>query len=438
MDVLSVIEHQAVPIADTATSTSLSVIEADALDRISRRRPGFCHRSYRTVQFSQYCGIVSLGTRVLEILPKSDDGSESSESRRLFVRLLRDSMDIPLFRNSSSAQLQDDGSLLEVFIRAFMECVARLARRGLPVQYQDYEDDLVMVRGRIVVDRQLRALWNRVDRIACNFDELTIDNAWNRTLKAGLTAVRPWITRAQLFRQWTELAETFRQVGDAPLSASTIDRLVFDRHARRYASAIEWIRCILEYLSPALRAGSSAAPSLLFDMNALFQSAVAANLRRFARDHATIEIQTKRTGTYLASVSAATPMSAVFELIPDLILLRNGTIAAIGDTKWKLPRMNAEGYIMPDASDLYQMHAYASAFECKEIVLLYPWHSELAHSKETAFNLPNSAKAPPVVHVACIDLYKEPFAVRRGSNAGAFGLLFSGLLGAHTAASRAV
>jgi 5-methylcytosine-specific restriction enzyme subunit McrC len=70
------------------------------------------------------------------------------------------------------------------------------------------------------------------------------------------------------------------------------------------------------------------------------------------------------------------------------------------------------------------MHAYASAFECEDLALIYPWHDGLLESKETAFALPNAGTLRPVVRVICLDLRDDSFRLIRGESG--FGSLISG------------
>jgi 5-methylcytosine-specific restriction enzyme subunit McrC len=276
---ITAFEHQAIRVGD-GSADGLSEAEADALCRIGELRKGFCRRGAGVVELSQYCGVVGLGQRALEVLPKVDHGDPPEFCRGILLRLLRLAEDVPVFRHVSVGQHLRSAPLLEVFIAAFLETVTELVRGGLLSQYEEREDDLGVLRGRIQFSRQLGALMNRKDRIACRYDELTPDNAWNRAVKLGLLAVRPWITRDELARRWAVAACAFDEIPAQHHPPVDLSRLVFSRQALRYRPAIEWVRWILEVLSPSFRAGEAAAPALLFDMNQVFESAVGSAIRR--------------------------------------------------------------------------------------------------------------------------------------------------------------
>ena len=398
----------------------LSLAEADTLALLGEQRPGFCERGHRSVRLSQYCGVVSLGERALEIIPKIGDSRSVEAGRSLLLQLLHDAEDFPVFRDVAVGQHLREGSLLEVFIAAFFDSISAIIQRGLLRQYQEQEADLQVVRGRILSERQFVANANRPDRLACRFDELTPDNAWNRLLKAGLHAVRSWITSARLQRRWIELMGLFEEVSSVSGDSQLLSRLVFDRHSSRYRIAIEWVRWILDVVSPNLRFDKNAAPGLLFDMNLLFESAVAGVVRRRAGSE--VRVVAQDTGRHLASVPGV--KRSFFGLRPDLVVRRGGVTVAIGDTKWKTLEVGSTGHLVPAVDDMYQMHAYAAAFQCEHLALIYPWHEGLTQSLETAFQLPMINALRPVVTVVCLDLHQGQYAAKRGAGSVEFGALF--------------
>jgi 5-methylcytosine-specific restriction enzyme subunit McrC len=291
-------------------------------------------------------------------------------------------------------------------------------------QYQEEEEDLQVVRGRIVASRQFALHSNRPDRVACRFDDLTADNMWNRFIKAGLRKVRPWIASVELDRRWVELMVALDEVDDAEVDVRALDSLVFDRHAARYRMAIDWVRRILALLSPALRAGQNASPGLLFDMNLLFQTAVATVMQRRAGGSGRLQVHSQETGNYLATLTGTSRRRA-FGLRPDVVLRRDGAVVAIGDAKWKRLEVGSSRYLMPAPADVYQVQAYATAFQCEQLALIYPWHSDLTASKETCFELPHVGALQPVVSVVCVDLHSDPFRALRGQGASEMGMLLA-------------
>lgn len=412
---LTALEHQPIPVTPDGAGWSLTPAEADRLAQIGEARPGFCEIGSRQVKLAQFCGVVSLGERVLEILPKTQEGVETAEEcRGVLLRLLRWTEQFPQFQHQPVSQALRRAPLLEAFIAAFFDAVINLTRGGLLKQYQEQADDLRVVRGRVAVMRQLGTHANRPDVVACVFDELTIDNLWNRVLKRAVRCTRPWIRSVALDRQWVELMGTLDEVDDASLTATDVSRLAFNRQAERYRSAVTWARWILALLAPALRAGRHEAPALLFDMNRLFESAVASLARRRFDGRNGLAVETQDSSRALATVVSPDRVDAAFQLRPDLVFRRTGQVVGIADTKWKLVGRDPRRRLMPSEADMYQMHAYASAFQCRELALVYPWHSALADATRSEFRLPVVNGLHPVVTVTCIDVNDDAMPLRLG------------------------
>ena len=91
---------------------------------------------------------------------------------------------LPIADSGSARLMTQRKDLLEVFIRLFTDRLLIAVRRGLPRRYRRKEDDLPLLRGKLNVRRQVLKHVVREDRLACSFDELTVDTPLNRVLKA--------------------------------------------------------------------------------------------------------------------------------------------------------------------------------------------------------------------------------------------------------------
>lgn len=407
--VITAVEHEVISVGGR---DGVTPDEADQLSAIGELRPGFCERGYRTLRLSQYCGVVSVGERILEVLPKIDEEPSPDACRMTLLRLLKSAGIFPGAEVGTTGQSLRGATLIDVFISAFFDSVVELARGGLLKLYREEHEELACVRGRIIASRQFAALANRSDRVACQFDDLTIDNVWNRVIKLALVRTRPWIASASLLRRWTELKAVLDEVGDEQIEVAAVERLQFNRQGIRYRAAITWAKWIIGLLSPGLRAGDRRAPALLFDMNRLFESTVAAVLRRKLSASKALAIQVQETGHYLAKTGSPTGRSA-FPLRPDVVVRQGDEVALVCDAKWKRLAVTPSGHLLPPPDDVSQMLAYASSLGVKDLALVYPWHRELAGSKETAFFLRGHDGWTTVI-LLCVDTSDDALQLRRG------------------------
>ena len=203
------------------------------------------------------------------------------------------------------------------------------------------------------------------------------------------------------------------EVDDARLVGEDVSRLIFDRRAERYREAIDWARWILALLAPALRGGRNEAPALLFDINKLFESSVAAVARRAAPRHG-MDVQTQDRGQSLALVVSGDSIEPAFVLRPDLVILRDNRVVVIADTKWKRIDLDRRGRPCPAEADMYQLHAYASAYRCHELALIYPAQGSVV-VEEASFRLPAVDGRAPMVHVLAIDVGHDALPLRVGT-----------------------
>ena len=134
------------------------------------------------VRTRSWVGVVRLPTVEIRVVPKVTGDLIG------LVRLLEYASGLDaLTRLGEDATLEASGdSLLELFVLLFVEATERVLRRGLLSGYVEREDDLPIVRGRILGDRQVLERFGQLDRIICRFDELEHDVIENQLLTAAL------------------------------------------------------------------------------------------------------------------------------------------------------------------------------------------------------------------------------------------------------------
>lgn len=387
----------------------LSAAEAEILVSIGQSRPGFCTLGYRSVHLSQFAGLVNLGGRVLEILPKVEDSSDAAADRGTFLRMLHAGRRVPIHSRGGVGHSLERRTLLAVFIGSFLDEVSLLVRGGLLRRYQSRTEDLRLVRGRLQVTRQATVHGMRPDFASCRFDELSVDIPRNRVLRAALSVVRPWIDDIDDGRRWVELYAAFDGVTLLRDASVLLEGLLPDRQTLRYEGATRWAKLILRLLSPNVRAGDRMAPEMLFDMNRLFEAAVSATLGASALSSG-VRLSVQDTTHELEECG----QFPAFKLRPDLVFRRDLCVVAVADAKWTRIKPGRSGRLEPDESHVYQMNAYASAYGCEHFYLVYPWHAGVNAALPSTFHLKRRGGAPVYLHVVCVDVGSDGFLERHG------------------------
>lgn len=286
------------------------------------------------------------------------------------------------FRHIETSTANVDTSkmpLLEVFIHQFLSSVNVLIKQGLRSDYTKQLDNLPFKKGKLLTVHQLRHNLTNKQRFFVEFDEYTLDRPVNRLLHSALNKVNRYITSHQNKKLARELMLLFQGV---PLSSNLkcdFNAIRIDRGMGAYQQPIAWARLILEGLSPLSMRGEAYALSLLFPMEAVFESFVAKTLRNQLNDEFELKEQAQNEKL------VAHGKDQYFQLKPDLLIKDATTNIAVLDTKWKViepSKSNGTDKYGLSQSDFYQMFAYGHKYlkpngsegESKELFLVYPAH----------------------------------------------------------------
>jgi 5-methylcytosine-specific restriction enzyme subunit McrC len=139
--------------------------------------------------------------------------------------------------------------------------------------------------------------------------------------------------------------------------------------------------------SPAMSAGASPAPGLLFDMNKLFEAHVARLEEASAGTDRIVHMQ--GPPLHLAARGSVD----VFLLKPDITVWHIGQHGAasridrVVDAKWKRLNPHVPDFGV-DEADVYQLLAYAVRYGCTDLELAYPMpEGSNAHTVTPRFEL---------------------------------------------------
>ena len=305
------------------------------------------------VRTRSWVGVVRLPTVEIRIEPKVT-GDQLG-----LVRLLDYASGLDaLARLPDGATLKAAGdSLLELFVLLFVEASEQVLRRGLLSGYVEREDDLPIVRGRILADRQVLERFGQLDRIICRFDELEHDIFENQLLTAVLQVASPLVTSVGLQRRISRLRGVLEPVCDTDqLDLAGARRTVtYNRLNAHYETAhrLGWILFDALGIDDLLASGDVRSFSFLLNMNQLFERFVTRAVEQMlpaARYRVSSQVSFK---SVVWNVSGQRPYA---NIIPDVVVERQGQSdcrVAI-DAKYKL--YDERGF---DQGDIYQTFLYA-------------------------------------------------------------------------------
>ncbi len=348
-----------------AEAKRIHILAERAARQLKLHKTAVLTRTSRGLEAGQVVGILAVPGRTVEILPKID-GNDGAV-RAALIRMLAVAQDLRVADGELAALDTQRRDLLELLVRLFAGRLLAAVRRGLPRRYLAREEDLRLLRGRLDVTRQTTHLAVRPDRLACRFDELSEDTPLNRALKAAVSRLARLARSAVNLRLLAELAARFETVGRAADPLREPVRL--DRTNAAFHDLHRLACMFLKGDWQSTASGDAAGFALLFPMNDLFEAFIGRCLRRALARHP-VGVHLQDRGRHALTDSDG---SGLFRIRPDAVIEAKGDQGdhIVLDTKWK--RLDPDDKTLGvEQSDVYQMLAYAEAYDARRIVLVYP------------------------------------------------------------------
>lgn len=355
------------------------------------------HRGVKTLQVKNYAGVISLpGNAFIEVLPKTgrhDDNADTA--RQQLLMMLRTLKSFRHIATSASSVRTSKMPLMDIFIQQFIDSVQQIVRQGLSRDYLRQQDNLPWMKGKLRVSAQLSKNCVRRDRFQVEFDEYSADRPENRILKTAIDKIYRQVSHPQLLLQLNPLQMLFDDITPVGDVSIAFDQVRLDRHMHHYEHALAWARLILLGQSPHCMQGDANAISLLFPMEAVFESFVTAWMRNQYSDNWHVDAQVN--SHTLVRLNG----KGLFKLRPDIRLrprTENGDWTVICDVKWKMVE-SGKATLDQSQDDLYQMLAYGVNYQKStgDMLLIYPSHDgfnqplrhpyEFSHQKENPLRL---------------------------------------------------
>ncbi|MCS0327273.1 McrC family protein [Vibrio diabolicus] len=348
---------------------------------------------YELIQVKNYVGVLFTPTgEHIEVLPKIGIKKENSklsveESREMLLMMLQH---LGSFRHVSTNQANIASKkmpLLEVFINQFLQAVNSLVKKGLKSDYVTQVENLNYKKGKLLTAQQVKHNLVNKHKFYVEYDEYLINRPANRLIKTALQKLTRYVMLASNQKLLRELQFAFVEVPESKFIKQDINAVKLDRGMLDYHVPLAWAKLILDGFSPLSMKGDHGAISLLFPMEAVFESYVASVLREQLIEGASLTAQA--CSEYLVIHNKRSQ----FRLKPDLLITKQDNPLIVLDTKWKLIDLDEYHYGISQA-DLYQMFAYGQKYLGGEgdLFLIYPAHEDFTKPIEHSFNFSNSLK----------------------------------------------
>lgn len=353
----------------------------------------------KVITAKNYVGILTMkdGT-VIEILPKIfsavQDDDSAAKTKRLLIDMLKTLRDTPYKNLQTSSVNIEKMNILDIFIRMFIEEVFFIVKRGLKRNYEVMEENGTFFKGKLKFVQHIKHNHAHQERSYVEHDSFTVNRPENRLLKSTLQYLYKHTISSRNRNDIKSLLNSFVEVQPSVDYKGDFAKYVPDRNMKDYSTALRWSRVFLEGKSFTSFAGSEVALALLFPMETLFESYMAALLKKYLTPCGfTVSAQDK--GCYLFDEPKR------FAMRPDIVVRRKSDDRVfVIDTKWKLLADSKFNYGISQA-DMYQMYAYQKKYAAAYVTLLYPKTERVASGERIEF----ASKDGVTVKVSFVDLF---------------------------------
>ena len=323
----------------------------------------------RIITARNYVGVIKMddGTTI-EILPKifSSETEDAGKTKKLIVEMLK------TLRNSPFKSLQTTNvniekmSIFEVFIRMFIDEVFSIVKRGLKCNYETIQSNEKVFKGKLKVSENIRYNYAHKERSYVEYDEFNINRVENKLLKSTLLYLYRHSSSSRNKNDIKTILNYFIEVDESKDYEGDFARIVPERNTKDYDTALLWSRVFLKGKSFTSFAGSEVAFALLFPMETLFESYIAAQLhKRLKNSKYSISAQDRKYHLF-------DEPSKRFLMKPDIVISdKIQKQVFIMDTKWKVLSDSKANYGISQA-DMYQMYAYQKKYSSENVTMIYP------------------------------------------------------------------
>lgn len=323
----------------------------------SRISSDFFNLSNKKIKFKHYVGLLRVGNLNINILPKIDkDDVDTNKWHSILIQMIMFTKSFRYKKSTMSMLKKTDVSILDLYIYEFYKEVEEILRQGLRKSYSFKDDNLSVVKGKILFNKDV--IENAADKSKtfCRYQVYCPDNNLNYILKLAITSSLSMTNSMELLDVGKKLLSRFPDIKKYPVNEQTFNKMTFNRNNSYYREGISLAKLIIQDTGLDLSNGEENVVSFLFDMNQLFEEFMYKICKRAFKNE---NFKVHRTGTRFWENKL---------IKPDIVIENSeNKDTVIFDTKWKVPQ-DAK----PNDADLKQIFVYNHYYESPVSYLLYP------------------------------------------------------------------
>lgn len=333
------------------------------LDRYHGSGTPYFKLIHHGVQFTEYVGVLQVGSTLIEVLPKADrhahTESEEKRWRDILIDMMRAVGGFDIHTTSNANLRIRPNTILDLYFELFVRETEYLLHTGLAKQYRKTEGNRTALKGSLQFAKHIQQNLTHQERFYVRHATYDVEHRLHMILYKTIRLLRRINTNVDLHSRIGSLLLNFPEMPDIRVTESLFQKLAFNRKTQRYRKAIEIAKLILLNYHPDVRSGRNDVLALMFDMNLLWERFLYITLRKLTVDNIVVREQVPK--------KFWKPEHGKHARIQPDIWIKWGEESAILDTKWK--NLNGKN---PSPEDLRQMYVYHDYFKATRVALVYP------------------------------------------------------------------
>ncbi len=283
------------------------------------------------------------------------------------VAYVLDIQDLEFLKGEATAK---PGSILiDLVAKLFLDKYQEIEKMGIIKRYTSVDENLNLVRGRILFQQQFRRNIASDHLTFCSFDELSTDVIENRALLFAANILKNLVQAERLRKDLFEMILTLTTLGVTLSSVTSyeVEIVVFSRLNAYYEPILRLCKFIIEntWIEELWEEGNFVT-SFLMDMNQLFEGFVTKLLQESLQEY-TVEPQRAFKNSLVTKPDKVRNLELTQNLLrnvtikPDIVVKKQNNRQIIIDAKYKRDFSD---------SDIHQAIAYSLALEAPTLLVL--------------------------------------------------------------------
>ena len=362
--IIQVFEHEKLRVTAN-DSSSFTQQHLTALTRYHEKQPqAYFKLIHQGVQFSQYVGVIRVGSLTIEILPKVGKEGNANLWQQVLLDMLWESRMLDIRGISQATLMVRHRSILELYLTLFLSEVEQLLHQGLAKSYRQTNQNRKVLSGKLLFPQHFTHNSVHQERFFVRHQTYDTQTLSNQLLYKTLCLIQLLTNHPQLLTRARTLLLNFPELQDVPVSEDTFAGLIYNRKTERYRPALEIARMLLLNYHPDLTQGSNHVIAPLFDMNQVWEKFIWQRLKKSTVTEL-FELHSQNSQLFWGAKT----------IRPDIFLkCKEGSEEELGqwpnfiiDAKWK-----SNPSLSPADDDLKQMYVYNHHFQSSKSILVYP------------------------------------------------------------------